>query len=385
VRSPGDEPGGPLAGVRVVDLTSTLSGPYGAMLLADMGADVIKVEPPAGDPARDVGPRVSPDMGALFVNVNRGKRSVVLDLATDAGRADLKRLCDHADVLLHNLRPDSAARRGADPETLRAGHPELIHCAIRGFGRQGPYRNLPAYDDVVQAMSGIAAAQGWMSDRPQYVAIGLVDKVSGMFAALAICAALHRRAQTGEGSTIEVPMYETATAFGIVEHMWGRTFVPPLGEARYTRMASPVRRPFPTADGWIAVLVYTNEQWRRFLTLIGREDLIADERYVSLGARTEHMEECYGLVERTLQTDTTTVWLERLEAAGVPCGPYHEVDDLFADPHLDEVGFFEHVEHASEGDLIQFATPIAFDGVQPHVSKLAPRLGADTEAVLGEL
>jgi crotonobetainyl-CoA:carnitine CoA-transferase CaiB-like acyl-CoA transferase len=261
---------GPLAGVRVVDLTTVVAGPYATLLLADLGAEVIKVESPTGDIARDLGPRANPDMAAVFLNCNRGKRSVVLDLYTADGQRALKQLCDRSDVFVGNLRTDSAARCGADATTLRAGHHELVHCSIRGFGSAGPYRDLPAYDDIIQAASGIAGAQEWMAGNPTYVVTAVGDKVAGLTAAFAVTAALHQRTLTGEGCAIEVPMAESLTTFGLLEHLWGRTFVPPRGEARYPRMASPRRRPFATSDGFISVVVYTDRNWERFFDIIGR-------------------------------------------------------------------------------------------------------------------
>ncbi len=252
----------------MIDLTTVVSGPYATLLLADLGADVVKVESPTGDIARPR-PARQPGMGAVFLNCNRNKRSVVLDLATDDGRRTLKALTDRADVFVTNMRPDAIAKCGADPDTLCADNPALVHCVIRGFGSDGPYADLPAYDDIAQAVSGLAAQQEWMAGEPQYVASAVGDKVSGVTAALAVVAALHGRSVTGEGSVIEVPMAETLTAFGLVEHLWGRIFEPARGEARYPRMSSPFRRPFPTSDGWISVVVYSDQNWMRFFELIG--------------------------------------------------------------------------------------------------------------------
>lgn len=375
-------PSSPLAGLRVIDLTSVVAGPYATLLLGDFGAEVIKVEPPTGDRARDLGPRVHEGMGAVFVNLNRGKRSVVLDLSTEAGRAALKTLVDTADVFVHNLRPDAAGGCGADAETLRAGHPELVHCTIRGFGSDGPYRDLPAYDDIIQAASGIAAQQAWMAGEPQYVATAVADKVSGLTAALAVSAALRGRDQSGVGATIEVPMFESLVAFGLLEHLWGRTFVPPRGEARYPRTTSPARRPFRTADGWISVVVYTDAHWAQFFELIGHPELATDERYATLWGRTQEHDALYPLIDESLRGDTTDEWLERLRAAGIPAVRYAEVEDLFEDPHLREVGFFASVPHPSEGDLVQFATPVRFDGQHGTPDAPAPRLGEHTDAVL---
>jgi crotonobetainyl-CoA:carnitine CoA-transferase CaiB-like acyl-CoA transferase len=375
----------PLEGVRIIDLTTVVSGPYATLLLADLGADVIKLEAPGGDIARHLGPRVNEDMGAVYLNCNRNKRSVVLDLATGGGRRTLKALTDRADVFVTNLRPDALAKCGADADTLCAGHAELVHCTVRGFGSDGPYADLPAYDDIAQAVSGLAAQQEWMSGAPQYVASAVGDKVSGLTAAFAIAAALRGRAVTGEGSVIEVPMAETLTAFGLVEHLWGRIFEPARGEARYPRMSSPLRRPFPTSDGWISVVVYSDQNWARFFDMIGMPQLVHEPRFASLATRTEHLDELYTLVGDQLRAGTTREWFERLRAAGIPAAPYNRVDDLFADPHLEAIGFFEKYEHPTEGPTLQYATPIRFDGARPPLGKPAPRLGADTADVIAEL
>jgi len=375
----------PLEGVRVIDLTTVVAGPYASLLLADFGADVIKIEAPRGDLARDLGPRVNNDMGAVYLNFNRGKRSVVLDLTTDDGRRALKRLTDSADVFLHNMRPGAAERCGADAPTLRDGHPELVYCAMHGFRSTGPYRDLPAYDDIIQAASGVGGQQEWLHGEPTYMATAIGDKVSGMTGALAITAALHKRAVTGVGSEIEVPMAETLAAFGVLEHLWGRTFVPPRGEARYPRMSSTDRHPYRTSDGWLAVMVYTDDNWRRFFALIGRPELAAEERFATLKSRTEHLDELLRLVADALATGTTEEWFERLRDAQIPAVPYNRVDDLFDDEHLAAVGFWETMEHPTEGTLLQVRTPITFDGERPPLGVPAPRLGADTEAVLAEL
>ncbi len=374
----------PLAGVRVVDITTVVAGPYATLLLADLGADVVKVEAPGGDVARHLGPQVHEGMGAMFLNFNRGKRSVVLDLRTDAGRRDLKRLTDGADVFVHNMRPDAAIRCGADAEQLCTGHPELVHCAMHGFRSTGPYRDLAAYDDVIQAASGVAGEQEWITGVPTYTATAIGDKVSGLMAAFAITAALRRRALTGLGAEIEVPMAESLTAFGMMEHMWGRTFVPARGEARYRRMSSPERRPYATADGWLSVVVYTDENWRRFFALIGRPELADEPRFSTLASRTEHLDELFAILAENLATETTAVWFGRLREAGIPAVPYNRVDDLFDDEHLAAVGFWEETDHPTEGRLLQFRLPVTFDGEKPPLGDPAPGLGADTDAVLAD-
>jgi crotonobetainyl-CoA:carnitine CoA-transferase CaiB-like acyl-CoA transferase len=374
--------GVPLEGVRVVDLTTVVSGPYGTLLLADFGADVVKVESPEGDLARDLGPRVHEGMGAVFLNCNRGKRSVVLDLKTEVGREELRALAGAADVVVHNMRRDAAERCGADPGTLTAGNPRLVHCAIVGFGEDGPYSDLPAYDDTVQAVSGIAGAQEWMAGAPTYAANAMADKIAGVTAAFAIAAALRKREVDGAGSVIEVPMAELLASFGLVEHLWGRTFVPPLGDARYPRVSSPVRRPFPTADGHLSAVVYSDRDWARFFAMIGRPELADDPRYATLNDRTERLEELYSLVAEQLAGDTTAVWFARFTAAGIPSVPYNRVDDVFDDPHFRAVGLLEEIEHPSEGRLLQCPTPVTFDGVRGANPRPAPQLGADTDFVL---
>jgi crotonobetainyl-CoA:carnitine CoA-transferase CaiB-like acyl-CoA transferase len=375
----------PLEGVRVIDLTTVVAGPYTSLLLADLGADVIKIEAPTGDVARDLGPRVHPGMAAVYLNFNRGKRSVVLDLTTGDGRRALKQLTDTADVFVHNMRPAAARRCGADAETLCADNPRLVHCAMHGFRADGPYEDLATYADIIQAASGVGGHQEWLHGEPTYMATAIGDKVSGLNGALAITAALHRQAVTGIGAVIEVPMVETLTAFGVLEHLWGRTFVPPRGPARYPRMSSPDRRPYRTADGWLAVMVYTDENWRRFFTLIGRPELAEEERFASLNSRTGHLEELLGIVADTLRTGTTAEWFARLRDAGIPAVPYNRVDDLFEDGHLDAVGFWEEYEHPTEGTLLQFRLPITFDGEKPGLGAPAPVLGADTDDVLRAL
>jgi crotonobetainyl-CoA:carnitine CoA-transferase CaiB-like acyl-CoA transferase len=378
-------PGLPLDGVRVVDLTTVVSGPYGTLLLSDFGADVVKVESPGGDVARDLGPRAHEGMAAVFLSCNRGKRSVVLDLQTDDGRSRLAELVAASDVLVHNMRRDAAARCGADPDTLLAVNPNLVHCAIVGFGPDGPYADLPAYDDTVQGVAGIAGAQSWMHGEPAYAAQAVADKVAGMAAAFAIAAALRKRELDGEGSVLEVPMAELMASFGLVEHLWGRVFVPPRGEARYPRVSTPTRRPFPTSDGHLAALVYTDRDWRRFFALIGQPDLADDARYATLHARTQHVDELYTLVAEHVATDTTRAWFERFRDAEIPAAPYNSVEDLFDDEHFVAVGLFEEVDHPTEGRLLQCVTPITVDGRRVGNDGPAPGLGADTDAVFDEL
>jgi crotonobetainyl-CoA:carnitine CoA-transferase CaiB-like acyl-CoA transferase len=373
-----------LDGVRVLDLTTTVSGPYCTTLLAEIGADVVKIESPTGDSARDLGPRRHEGMAAVFLHANRDKRGIVLDLHTVEGREALARLVSRSDVLVHNLRPAAAERCGADAAALRAVNPALVHCCIRGFGGDGPYADGAAYDDIIQAASGLAAQQAWVAGHPEYMATAIADKASAMAAAFAVVAALYRRGVSGEGCTIEVPMFETMASFGLVEHLWGRTFVPPEGVARYPRISTPLRRPFATTDGHLGVVVYTTEHWRRFFELIGRPELADDERYGSLASRGQHQRELVGLIADALASDTSANWMQRLHAAGIAAAPYNAVEDLFTDPHLEAVGLFETVEHPSEGTLLHAPTPIRYDGATASTRRGAPRLGEHTAEILNE-
>jgi crotonobetainyl-CoA:carnitine CoA-transferase CaiB-like acyl-CoA transferase len=283
------------------------------------------------------------------------------------------------------MRRDAAVRCGADPDTLLAVNPDLVHCAIVGFGTEGPYADLPAYDDTVQGVAGIAGAQSWMHGEPAYAAQAVADKVAGMAAAFAIAAALRKRELDGEGAVIEVPMAELMASFGLVEHLWGRAFVPPRGGVRYPRVSTPTRRPFPTADGHLAALVYTDRDWTRFFAMIGRPELADEPRYATLHARTEHVDELYSLVAEHLAQDTTAVWFARFREAEIPAAPYNAVEDLFDDEHFRAVGLFEEVDHPTEGRLLQCLTPITLDGQRVGNGAPAPALGADTEAVFDEL
>ena len=289
----------------------------------------------------------------------------------------LKRLTATAAGFVHNLRPDAAARCGADAETLRAGHPELVHCTIRGFGSGGAYRDLPAYDDIIQGAAGIAGQQEWVAGRADLRRHRDRRQGRGLTAALAITAALHERSATGHGSTVEVPMFESLVAFGLLEHLWGRTFVPPLGEARYPRVSAPERRPYETADGWISVVVYTNEHWQKFFALIGRPELIDDDRYSTLWSRTQNLEVAPRPRRRPPpRRARPTSGSPGCQAAGIPAVRYARVDDLFDDPHLADAGLFQHVQHPTEGELLQISTPITFDGDPGPGRSRSPRATA---------
>jgi crotonobetainyl-CoA:carnitine CoA-transferase CaiB-like acyl-CoA transferase len=380
---------GPLAGYRVIDLTTTFSGPFCTQLLGDLGADVIKVEHPEGDIIRGFPPSRSDLMGSVFLGVNRGKRSVVLDLKSPDGRAAFIALLETADALVHNMRPDAMVRLGLDYASVADAAPRLVYCAITGYGSGGRYEGRAAYDDIVQGMSGLAWLQGIATgDDPKYMATVLADKTAGLSAAAAVLAALLHRGPTGTGQQIEVPMFETLAAYALAEQMGGRSFDPPLGPTGYARLRSIHRRPYATQNGFVCVLLYTGAQWRSFLTFVGRAHLLDDDRYSSVGGRAANVNDLYAIVADEISRRTTEEWLERLLELDIPSGPMQSLDDLFDDPHLNDVDFFQVFEHPTEGSVVGLRNPLRFSGTPldgPAVLRPAPGLGQHTAEVLAEL
>jgi crotonobetainyl-CoA:carnitine CoA-transferase CaiB-like acyl-CoA transferase len=374
-------PGGPLAGLTVVELTSTFLGPYCALLLAQMGARVVKVEPPEGDIIRYVADERHSGMGPAFLNFNRGKESVVLDLVSPAGRETLDLLIDQADVFLHNMRPGAMRKLRIDPETVLARNPRVVYCHAVGYGSGGPYRDEPAYDDVVQGVSGLAAVQGG-SGEPQYVRTQVVDKTVGAMASAAILAALHERSVSGRGQAVEVPMFESMASFLLMEQQGARVYAGRRGGTGYARTASPYRKPYRTADGMIAALLYTDSQWRTFFQLIERPDLADDPQLHSIRGRTQRIDELYALVEEELAKRSTAEWIEVLRKNAIPAMPVNSIEDLFDDEHLTAVDFFEDVEHPSEGPLVHARLPWTFSRSGAPAVPGAPTLGQHTEETL---
>jgi crotonobetainyl-CoA:carnitine CoA-transferase CaiB-like acyl-CoA transferase len=376
----------PLAGVRVIDLSTVLMGPYCTQILAEYGADVIKIEPPEGDGTRHIGPMRSPGMGAIFLHANRGKRSVVLDLKRPAARDALLQLATGADVLVYNQRPQAMQRLGLSYEAVRAASPQIIYAGLCGFGRGGPYADRPAYDDLIQGAVGLPALfQRAGSPEPRYVPITLCDRTVGLAAVGAILAALYHRQRSGEGQAVEIPMFETMAALVLGDHLGGHSFVPPEGETGYARLLARARQPYATADGHICALIYSDKQWESFCALTGRPEMFRqDSRLRDLGTRTRHIDALYAFVAEQLRTRTTAEWMEALEKADIPCMPMHSLESLLEDPHLQAVGFFQQTAHPSEGRLLSLAVPSGWSATPPDAPRPAPRLGEHTAAVLAE-
>ena len=375
---------GPLSGVRVVDCSTVVLGPWAAQHLGDLGADVIKVEPPEGDTTRQLGPMRNPDMGAFFLAVNRNKRSIVLDLKREDARAVLLRLATDADVLLHNYRPQAARRLGMSYETFRAANPGLVYVGTYGFRASGPYGAKPAYDDIIQAASGVAAMQGALIGEPRYVPTIVADKTSSMTVLAAMLAALYHKARTGEGQEVEVPMFESMAAWVMVEHLYGETFVPPIDSVGYKRVLNRSRRPFKTKDGYLAILPYTDANWRDFFAIAGRQDLLDDPRFKTLGTRLRHIELLYEELGTIAATRTSAQWLADLDAKNIPGMIVNSLESLLTDPHLEATGFWQIVEHPSEGRLRLPGAPAAYSKTPASIRRLPPRLGEHGVEILRE-
>jgi len=380
-----DQTGGPLAGIRVIDLTTIVLGPLAAQMLGDMGADVIKVESPEGDTARTSGPEPTRGRGTLFIGSNRNKRSLVLDLKQADGRDALLALAARADVFLHNMRPQAIARLGLAYAEVSSASPAIVYCAAYGFRAGGPYSHKPAFDDMIQAASGFAALQGRNLGRPVYATSIIADKICAMAAAQAIVMALFSRARSGRGQAIEMPMFETLVAFNMVEHLYGRTFEPARGPAGYPRALSPDRRPYRTADGYIGVLPYTERQWQAFLGVAGRPELIDDARFASYGARLANVDALYAEIAACLAGRTSAEWLAALDEVNVPCTVVNAPNDLPDDPHLAAVGFWEMREDPELGTLRLPGIATRFSDTPGAIRRLPPRLGEHSLEVLREI
>ncbi len=375
---------GPLSGYRVLDLTSVFLGPFATQIMGDMGADVIKVEPPEGDIVRGVEPSRHPGMGAIFLNANRNKRSLVLDLKKPAGRAAFLRLVRDADVVVTSVRPAAMERLGLAYDDCRKVNARIVYCNAVGFGRGGPYSGRPAYDDVIQGLSGLAGTYVECEGSPRYVPSSIVDKIIAQVVVYAVTMALLHRERTGEGQEIEVPMFETMVAFHTLEHQVGALFDPPMGEPGYARVLAPYRRPYATADGYVSVLPYSTRQWQSFFRLVGREDMLDDPRVTDPARRSEAIAELYAIVAEAVRSWRTEDLLAALDDADVPAGRVNRLADLADDPHLHAVDFFRVFNHPSEGRIRLAGVPVRFSASPGAIERLAPRLGEHSVEVLRE-
>jgi crotonobetainyl-CoA:carnitine CoA-transferase CaiB-like acyl-CoA transferase len=378
--------GGPLAGVRVIDLTTVVVGPICTRTLADYGADVIKVEAPGGDLLRTMaeGSR-NAGMSGKFINFNRNKRSIELDIKKPKGLEALLRLIERADVFVSNVRPEGLARAGLDYESLAKRNPKLIHCSILAFGRGGRYFNRPAYDPVIQSLSGVAGTIARATGEPRFVPMVMSDHVSGLIAAQAIGFALFRREKTGRGEAIDVPMLENMASFVASEHLGAKTFDPPVGPSGDGRLLSPNYRPVPTKDGYVTVRPNTNAQAFAFFDAIGRPELKTAPRFDSAASRTKNAKDYFEVQATSLGGKTTDEWVDLFDKLDVPAARYNSIDELLTDPHLQDVAFFRDEEHPSEGKIRRTKLANVFSGGAREEEGHAPLLGEHTREILAEV
>lgn len=375
---------GPLTGIRIVDLTTVVMGPYATQMLGDLGADVIKVEPPQGDSTRSYRPTKSPGISGSFLNSNRNKRSLAMDLKRPEPRRALAKLIEGADVFIHNLRPAVIGRMGFGYEAVRAIRPDIIYCAAIGFGSDGPYAEKPAYDDMIQAASGFASLATGMRGEPEYAPTAICDKLAGQAILAAVLAALLHRERGGGGQAVEIPMFETAIAFNLVEHFGPAAYEPPLGPAGYARLLIPERRPYRTLDGYACILPYSDRNWRAFFEFTGNEKAAADIRFATLGERAQVFHELYAILMDEAAKRTTAEWMTFCEKADIPCMPVLRLDDLKDDPHVKAVGLFQPGEHPASGAYHIVRNPVRYGATPFRLRRHAPSLGEHSREILEE-
>ncbi|MBL4807538.1 MAG: CoA transferase [Rhodobacteraceae bacterium] len=375
---------GVLDGIRVVELTTVILGPWATQMLGDMGADVIKVETPAGDTTRHSGPKKNAGMGSLYLATNRNKRSVVLDLTKTSGREALLKVIKTADVFVHNLRPKVAKKLGLEYDKFKGDYPDLIYCAAYGFRAGGPMENKPAYDDIIQAASGLADLLTITSDQPRYVPTIIADKASSLHVVSAILAGLLNRERGNGGQAIEVPMFESLVDFIMVEHLYGACFEPPIAKMGYERLLNTMRKPYATTDGYLAVLPYTDRNWQDLFDISGRDDLKNDPRFDSLATRVAHSQEIYSLLADIIVTRSSAEWQHDLDILNIPVQTVMTKEMLLEDEQLNATGFWRFEEHPTEGTLRMIDPPIRFSKTPSTIRSMPPHLGEQSAEILRE-
>ncbi len=378
-------PQGQLAGVRIVDLTTVVMGPMATRMLADMGADVIKIETVDGDLMRHYLPHRNPLMSGITLNLDRNKRSLALDLKTEEGVNTLMELTATADVLVTNMRAAALDRLGITHERIVEARPDIVYCAAIGFDSDGPWAGRPAYDDVIQAISGLAQMAEWYHDEPWFVPSIVADKTMALHIVSAITASLFRRATTGEGDKLEIPMAETMAAYNLVEHLSGHTFEPPIGEFSYQRVQTKGRRPRPTKDGWIALLPYSDQNWRDVFAFAGTPEIADDPRFATRPERVVYADDLYGLLNEASKSHTTAEWMDFCEAHNVPASPITDLAELRDSEYFNAVGLLEDAEHPTEGAYKIVSDPIRSNHKRQGLAHHAPTLGQHNEEILEEL
>lgn len=377
---------GPLDGVTILDLSSVIMGPYATQILGDLGADIIKVEAPSGDNIRHVGPMKNSGMGAIFLHLNRNKRSIKLDLKTSEGLEACLALVKKADLLIYNIRPQAMDRLGLSYETVKKQNPKIVYVGALGFGSEGPYGGQPAYDDVIQGMTGIADLyQKNSGEVPRYAPLTLADRAIGLQVAIAAIAGIFEAQKNGEGQSIEIPMFEGMVQMVLGDHLGGKTFIPSIGPTGYQRLLAKERRPYATEDGFIVLLIYNDKHWHSFFSLIDHAEMIEDDRYKNHQARAENISELYQFVATIIQKKSTAYWLEILKNNDIPAAPLYSVDDLIEDTHLQSTQSLPIMDHPTEGKIRTTAPLGNFSKTPLSIRQAAPQLGQHTEEILTEL
>ena len=371
----------PLDGIRILDLTTVMLGPYATQMLGDYGADVIKIEAPGGDSTRATGPAMERGMAATFIGCNRSKRSIVLDLKQVAAREALMVLVDQADVLIYNMRSQKMAALGLSADVLRERNPRLIVVAVHGFAEDGPYAGRPAYDDIIQGLCGLASLAEMRGGEPSYLPTVIADKSCALFATQAVLIALVARGRHGRGCYVEVPMLEAMVNFTLVEHFYGLHFRPPLGEPGYSRMLTTWRRPYRTTDGYVCIVPYSDAHWSDFFTEAGRAAFLDDERFRGMAARTANIDALYAELAVCVALRSSADWLSACERLDIPAAPYNRLADLEQDPQLAQTGYFNTLQDPAMGSIVTPSAPLKFDSARAQPS-LPPRLGEHTIEVL---
>jgi crotonobetainyl-CoA:carnitine CoA-transferase CaiB-like acyl-CoA transferase len=376
---------GPLHGVRILDLTTVVMGPYGTQILADFGADVIKVEPPEGDVMRYAWPFRNRGMGTIYMGVNRNKRSVVLDLKSRGGREACLAIAKKADVLVYNIRPQAMGRLRLSYDEVRSVNEKIIYVGCFGYSQRGPYAAKAAYDDMIQGAAGLP----WLLKKqgaaePRYAPMIVADRSVGQQVASAVSAALYYREKTGRGQRVDVPMFEHLLQIVLGDHLGGYAFEPQHGEPGYARILAPDRRPYPTSDGYVCALIYNDKQWKAFLDIIGRPELLSQPEFATQEARSQNYQRAYTMVADELKKRSTAEWVEAFERGDIPVQRMNSIDDILADPHLGAIGYFSLREHPSEGRIRTLAVPSEWSESPPQYRRHAPRLGEHTREVLRE-
>ncbi len=377
------EVSGPLAGFTIIDMTSELAGPYAARMMGDLGANIVKVEPIQGDGQRNSGPARRRSMGSQFLHTNRSKRSIAIDLKNPAGREVLLTLCKTADVIIYNVRPLAMARLKLTYDDVAAVNARIVYCGICGYGSDGPYQDMPAYDDVIQGMTAMPALQAELTGgKPRYLPLNVVDRNSGLVLVQTVLAALLFREKTGQGQAVQLPLFETLAEYVLSEHLWGRTFEPPIGPMKSLRVMN--RWPLKTRDGYVCFWFARDSQYERFWDVIERSEMKADKRFTTRVSRNEHLVEFLNTIEPELMKKDTDDWIILFRRADLPVMPMHTLETLMEDPHLRQVGFIRKVEHPSEGTLIATSVPSRWSKSKPSNNRHAPLIGEHTFEVLLE-